>query len=279
VKRSFGKIGLIAGAGELPLHIARSLNDSGKNVFIIGLKEAADRTLEDPDLEIVWIDFHRLKELLDTLRDAGVMEVILAGKLEHREIFRSDRFDMRMLTFLEGLADRRGSTILAAFVRLLEEEGYRVPSLLDIVPALVPKSGLVVGPRPGPRQIADLRFGWPLARGIADLDIGQTIIVKGGSVVAVEAMEGTDETIMRASSFAGNGLTVIKRASRDHDFRYDVPTIGQKTVETLAAGGGGLIALEAERSFILHSKDVASLCEERGITLLACGQEGIGEAY
>lgn len=279
MKHPAGRIGIIAGTGELPRHIAHSLHDSGKDVFVAGLKDSDPSILDSSYWESIRIDLHRMQDLLDALREAGVVEVILAGKVDHREIYRVDRFDGRMLRFLEGLKDGRGATILTAVVRILEEEGYTVPSLLDIAPDLVPGPDPTAGPQPGPRQVRDLRFGWPLARKIADLDIGQTIVIKGGSVVAVEAMEGTDEAILRALTLAGEGVTVIKLAARDHDFRFDVPTIGMKTIETLAEGGRCTLAFEAGRCFILHMEEVLSLCEEKGITLLSCREDGNGELF
>jgi DUF1009 family protein len=279
LRRSAGRIGIIAGEGELPGHIAHSLYVSGRDIFIVGLEESDPSVLDNPAWESVRIDLHRMQELLDALRQACVTEVVLAGKVEHREIYRVERFDERMLMFLEGLKDRRGAAILSAVVRILEDEGYSVPSLLDVAPDLVPGAGPAVGPEPFPRQLMDLRFGWPLARKIADLDIGQTIVVKSGSVVAVESMEGTDEAIRRALTLAGEGIAVIKLAARDHDFRFDVPTIGTRTIETLAKGGGSILAFEAGRCFILHMEKVFSLCEEKGITLLSCREDGNGEVF
>lgn len=277
MKSPTGRIGIIAGTGELPAHIAQSLHGSGKDIFVAGLMESDPSVFDSPHWESVRIDFHRMQDVLDILRQAGVSEVVLAGKVEHAGIYQMDRFDGRMISFLKGLEDNRGATILKAVTRILEEEGYSVPSLLDIVPDLVPGAGPAVGPPPGPRQIVDLKLGWPLARKIADLDIGQTVVVKGGAVVAVEAMEGTDSAIRRALTLAGGGLTVIKRAARNHDFRFDVPTIGRRTVEVLAEGEGNTLAFEAGRCFILHGDDVFSLCEEKGITLLSCGEDGNGE--
>jgi DUF1009 family protein len=279
VRHSSGKIGIIAGTGELPGHIARSLHSSGRDIFVAGLKGADPYVLDNPDWESVGIDFHHMQDVFDALRQAGVTEVILAGKVDHRDVYHIDSFDERTLRFLESLRDKRGATILAAVVANLEEEGYFIPSLLDVAPDLVPGAGPVVGPQPGPMQVKDLNFGWSLARRIADLDIGQTIVVKGSSVVAVEAMEGTDEAIRRGLNLAGNGITVIKVAARHHDFRFDVPTIGVRTIDVLAEGGGCTLAFESGRCFILDMDEVFSLCEEKGITLLSCSEDGNGELF
>ena len=277
MKPSQGRVGLIAGGGELPLHITRSLSRSGRSVFVAALEDEALPDLENPSWETEWVDFFRLGDLLGSLRNAGVTEVVLAGRVDHKSIFSMKRPDEKMLSFFSRLEDRRGSTILSSLVGLLVEEGYLVPSLIDLVPDLVPDEETAAGPVPGPERIADLRFGWPVARHLADLDIGQVVIVKDGAVVAVEGMEGTDEAIRRASSLAGSGLTVVKRAAGEHDFRFDVPTIGKRTIQVLAAGGEGVVAFEAGRCIILDPEGVLSLCDEVGVTLLACREGEDGE--
>jgi len=277
MKNPSGRIGIIAGTGELPGHIAHSLSSAGNDIFIAGLDESDPYIFDHPDWESVRIDFHRMQEVLDILRQADVTEVVLAGKVEHRGIFQVERFDERMLRFLGGLSDKRGATILTAVVGILEDEGYKVPSLLDIAPDLVPAPGLTAGPSPRALLPDDLKFGWSLARKTADLDIGQTVVVKDRSVVAVEAMEGTDDAIRRASKLAGDGLTVVKLAGRHHDFRFDVPTIGKRTMEALAERKECALVIEAGRCFILHLEEVLSICQEKGITLMSCSEDVNGE--
>ncbi len=269
-------VGIIAGSGELPLEIARALSRSGRRLFVAGLKNAALPELKDPSWDTEWVDFFRLGDLLSSLKNAGVSEVILAGHVDHRGIFRGERFDDRMRSFIEGLGERGGSSVLSAFTGLLAREGFRVPSLLDVVPELVPSESFIAGPNPDPAAAADLSLGWNTARRLADLDIGQTVVLKNGAVIAVEGMEGTDETVKRALGLAGNGLTVVKRAARDHDFRFDVPTIGKRTVEVLSEGGGGSILLETGRCFILGREEVISLCDRKGVSLVICREDENG---
>ena len=269
-------VGIIAGAGELPVHIARSLHGSGKTVFVAALKGAAGPGVEDPSWKTEWVDFHRLGDLLASLEGARVSEVVLAGNVAHREIFRVERFDERMLSFLRGLEDHSGSSLLSAFAGLLTREGYRIPSLLEVVPDLAPARGHLAGPPPDQGAVPDISLGWAMARRLADLEIGQSVVVKGGAVVAVEGMEGTDGAVKRALDLAGEGVTVVKRAAGDHDFRFDVPTIGKRTIEVLSGGKGQTVVVEAGRCFILDREEVVSLCGGSGVTLLACreGEDG-----
>ncbi|UCG38849.1 MAG: UDP-2,3-diacylglucosamine diphosphatase LpxI [bacterium] len=270
------RVGIIAGSGELPLHLARNIHGSGKGVHIAALLGAADASIEDPAWTTAWHGIHSLQELLDGLRGADVTEVVLAGMVDHRQVFDKGRFDDRMLRFLNGLADNRGSTILTGLVELLEEEGFRVPSLLDAAPELVPGRGFRAGPEPDAGQEADLVFGWPITRQLADLGIGQTAVFRDRAVVAVEAMEGTDETLQRALRITGGRVTVVKLAAVDHDFRYDVPTIGVNTVMALTGTGHNTLAFEAGRCFVLDPEGVRSLCDRKGVTILGCEEMGSG---
>ncbi|UCF88193.1 MAG: UDP-2,3-diacylglucosamine diphosphatase LpxI [bacterium] len=264
-----GRIGVIAGSGRLPLVIARSLSDAGKNLYIAGLAGSADPGFAEAQWETGWYDPFSLQKLLDGLHNAGVQNVVLAGRIGHDEIFQSHKFDGLLKAFLAGLRDHRPATILGGLVQLLTERGFSVLPLTDVVPQLIPAAGLLAGPRLRPEQIPDLELGWRVARVIADQDVGQTAIVKGGAVVAVEGMEGTDETIRRAGTLSGGGMTIVKLAATGHDFRYDIPTIGPDTVTRLNDAGGGVIAVEAGRCFMLDFEITSASCEEKGITLFS----------
>ncbi|MDF1535055.1 MAG: UDP-2,3-diacylglucosamine diphosphatase LpxI [bacterium] len=270
------KIGIIAGAGELPGYVARSLAQAGKNLYVAALEGAADQIVEDDRWETGWFRIHDLRELLDGLKTRGVTGIVLAGRVAHAEVFKADTFDGFFRTFLEELADHRASTILGGIVDLFRDNGMKVLALDEIVPDLMPPVGHLAGPAPSQDLDQDLVFGWRIARSVADLDIGQTVVVKDRSVVAVEAMEGTDAVIRRAIEVAGGGITVVKLAAINHDFRYDVPTVGKETVARIAEGGGALV-VEGGRCTILGFEEVVSVCSEGGVTLLSCREDKSGE--
>lgn len=266
---SSDRIGVIAGSGHLPLHVAKCLLDVDRSIYVAGLQGAADPALEKWEWEIGWYDIFVLKDLLDGLKGAGVTKIVLAGKVEHSEIYRTSEFDSPLSNFLNQLKDHRPSTILGGLIDLLTHNGFTVLPLTDVAPDLLPTSGLLAGPDISREQFPDLQLGWRIARIIADQDIGQTVIVKDGAVVAVEAMEGTDKAILRAGELSGGGMTVVKRAAADHDFRYDIPTIGPDTIQALDSAGGGCVVIEAGRSFMLDFDRISALCDETGITLLS----------
>ena len=271
------KVGIVAGSGELPLYVARSLSEAGKELYVAALEVAAGMTPEDGRWKSDRYSLYELQGLKDGLKLNGVNGVVLAGKVAHAEVFGTGNFDDLFREFLSGLADNRAATILGGIVNLFRENGMEVLTLNEVVPDLMPAAGHLAGPSPGSVLSGELEFGWRIARSVADLDIGQTVIVKDRSVVAVEAMEGTDTAIKRAIEVAGGGVTVVKLAARDHDFRYDVPTIGKETVSRIAQGGGGTLVVESGRCVILGLEDVTALCEEAGVTLLSCRESGSGE--
>ena len=271
------KIGIIAGSGELPIYVAHSLALAGKDLYVAALKGAAEKVLEDARWKTGWYQVHKLQELVDGLRREGVTGVVLAGRVAHTELFQATSFDASLQSLLETLSDHRAATILSGIVKLFVSNGMEVLPMYDVVPDLMPPIGHLAGPPPQLDLSSDLVFGWRIARSVADLDIGQTVVVKDRSVVAVEAMEGTDAAIERAVKVAGGGITVVKLAARNHDFRYDVPTVGKDTVSRIAGGGGGTLVVEGGRCMILGVDEVTTLCDEGGVTLLSCKESEGGE--
>ncbi len=279
MSRSGNRFGIIAGSGYLPLHIARYQAGRGRDVYVAALHGSADRHIEGPAWETAWYELNSLRELVDGLKKAGVSRVALAGGVSHATVFRKPEFDDMLGNLLRELPDHRASTILGGLVNVLTEEGFQVQSLADLAEDLLPPRGLLAGPPPTSGQEADLEMGWGLARKMADLDVGQTVIIKGRSVVAVEAMEGTDEAIRRAGVVAGGDLAVVKLAATDHDFRFDVPTVGPATVDQLSRAGSGLLAVEAGRCFLLHREKLVVQCDRLGLTLLSCVEDGAGRVH
>lgn len=273
------RIGIIAGSGQLPLHVARCLSEAGKNIYVAGLHGAADLALDGQEWETAWYEAYSLEQLLEGLREAGITKVALAGRVGHDEIYSTSQFDDLLKSFIDNLRDRRPSTILSGLVDLLASNNFEVLPLTEIAPDLLPAAGLMAGPPPTRQQVADIQLGWRVARAIADLDIGQTAVVKNGAVAAVEAMEGTDKAITRAFEIAGGGITVVKLAATEHDFRYDVPTVGPGTIVKIGEAGGGLIVVEAGRSFLLDARKVSALCSELGISLVSARETDDGVVH
>ncbi len=271
------RLGLIAGGGDLPLEIARAAQ--GRAVFAVGFPGITDPALSDRVEAMSWQTLGRVSSILTTLREAGVVDLVLAGKIEKNDLIGSPgnlRLDDLARTWLARSHDLRDGRLLSLVGRLLESEGFSVLSQSDLVPHLLPAAGQLGKLEPTREQLRDLAFGWPLARQLADADIGQCIAVKQRAVVAVEALEGTDAAIARATALVGHGLCVIKLAARGHDPRFDLPTVGPSTLAPLVAAGGGVLAVEAGRTLVLHRDDMIDRADHGNVAVLAIDPAGPG---
>jgi len=267
---------MIAGEGELPLEAARSMETSGHILLVIAFEGITSKEIDAADRRVQWMPFGQLQPLMDSLKESAIQDVILIGRIGITSIFDPSQYDERLLKLLASIKDHRGNTILAGIASEFTKEGFRVLSSLDAVSNLKTPAGSIAGPPPTRAQWEDIRFGWVIAKELARLDIGQTVVVKGRSVVAVEGMEGTDQTIYRAGELAPGNLVTVKVSSPDHDFRFDVPTVGRETVRSLSKSGGGVLAVEAGRSFLLDGDELSRIAEEEGICVVGVDSESLG---
>lgn len=271
------RVGLIAGGGRLPLEIARAAQ--GRHLCAVGFPG-----ITDPDLgacvdDLHWRPLGAVEAVVGTLRDAGVREVVLAGKVDKTDLVRAPErlaLDGRARRLLAELGDHSDARLLGLVADVLEQEGLAVLPQAALVPELLPAAGLLGKVEPSAFAARDLLVAWPLARALAATGIGQCLVVKAGAVVAVEALEGTDATIARAVALAGGGVTVVKVAAPEHDPRFDLPTIGPRTIEPLLAAGGGMLAVQADATLVLDRSELIARADRGGIAVLAVGPDGPG---
>lgn len=272
-------LGLIAGSGRFPVCVARSARARGLRVAAVGFREFADPALAAEADELRWLHVGELAALIETLRRAGACEAVIAGQVPKLNLY-SDlgplRFDERARELLGRLSDRRDHSILGALADLLTSEGIHLRPQHELIPDLMAPRGQLGGVPPGPDRLADLAFGWRLAKRAAALQIGQTVVVKSRAVLAVEAIEGTDEAVRRGGALGGPGVSVIKVAKRDQDPRFDLPTVGPSTLRALIAVEAGLLAVEAGRSVLLERDEMVALADQHGIALLGVDPAGPG---
>lgn len=242
-------IGLFAGEGDLSVEIARRLFERGRPplVFSFGEKTAP---LEKWALEVTRVERPALGELLGKLRSRGIKNLVLAGFVPKSLIFRPDLLDDDLRGILSSLPFRDDHSLLGAIVSFFESRGVTVLPYRDIIPELLAPRGTIAGRQPLPGEEEDILYGLRIASALVPMSFGQTIVVRGRSVVAVEAMEGTDETIKRAGSISGGGV-VVKLMRPDQDERYDVPVVGTKTLLKMREAGIPCLAVEAGRTIVL----------------------------
>jgi len=274
------KVGLIAGWGRYPLVVAQTLAARGVQVYCLGIKDHADPLLRDVCHEFDWTGLAKVGRVIRFFRRRGVEQVTMAGKVHKVRLF--ERFawlhhlpDWRgVLTFYPHVITRRKTmqddSLLTAIVEMFARSGITMKPATDFVPELLVKLACLTDRGPSSAQQHDIEFGWKLAKEMGRLDIGQSVAVKGRSPLAIEAIEGTDECIRRAGTLCkAGGFIVVKVAKPQQDMRFDVPTIGLGTLETLVAAGGKVLAIEAGRTIIIDQPHVIEFANRHKIVVVA----------
>ena len=270
-------IGLIAAGGRFPLYFAERAHAAGLRVVIVALRGLADPTIAQFAWRFHWCGPAQLGKMIRLFSKDGAHRLVMAGKMYKADLmyrpwkvllFAPDWRAFRMW-FLTRRSDNRDHSVLLKIIDEFAKEGLTFASALDLCPELLVKPGVLTQRRPSTAEYADIAFGWDLAKKISALDIGQSIVVKDKNVLAVEAIEGTDRAILRAGEYARGGFTVVKLAKQGHDMRFDVPTVGQTTIETMAKAGGRVLALEADKTILLDHEQTVALADRLGLSIVA----------
>lgn len=274
------RIGMLAGWGRYPLLVAEALRRQGSEVFCLGVVGHADPRLAEVCRDFQFSGLGKFGAAIRYFKRHGVTDVIMAGKIHKTVLFQPwmivrnmpDLRTIRMFLphFVTGRKDNKDDTLLGAIVAEFAREGMRFGRPTDYAPELLVSEGQLTRRGPTTWQWNDIRFGWKLAKEMGRLDVGQSVAVKDQAVLAIEAVEGTDECIRRAGGLCrSGGFTVVKVAKPQQDMRYDVPTIGTRTIENIAASGGRVLAIEAGRTILLDGGEVIDLADRHGLAIVA----------
>jgi DUF1009 family protein len=271
------RIGLVAGWGRFPVHFARAARDQGYAVQCAGVLGMASPELAELCDRYEPLPLARIGRAIRFFRRRRVTDAVRAGTVEKRLLFDPLRIfrllpDLRTLRMWYGHCrrDKKDDTLLLAVIREFEQDGIHFRSALDFCPELLVKHGFLTKRQPTPAQWKDIRFGWETAKEMGRLDIGQTVVVHDTAVVAVEAIEGTDECIRRAGTLCRRGgLTVVKVAKPQQDRRFDVPTIGTQTLQTMREAGARVLAIESGMTILLDEAEVIALADKLGIAIVS----------
>lgn len=277
-----GVVGLIAGLGRLPIEVAQAAREEGTQVVAIGLHGLTEASLADDVERFAWVHVGEVEPMMAHFREAGAETLVMAGKVPKTFLWeRPDlvKPDARALSALAGLQDRKDDSLLGAFASLLVEEGFSLLGQAELAPSLLAEEGVLGSVEPGPEELADVAFGWPIAKAIGQLDVGQTVVVRGKAVLALEAVEGTDAAVERGCALGEPGATVVKVAKPAQDMRFDVPTIGLATVQVLARGRARVLAVEAGKTVVLERAALLAEADRHGIAVVGMrnGTFGAGE--
>ncbi len=263
------KIGLIAGSGELPKLIAADARARGFHIVAVGLEPLADKTLSSCVDEIKWVNVGKLGKIIETLKRSGIREAVMAGKVPKTLLYRGNITpDLRAVKLLFTLKDKSDDSILLAITKELERDGISLLNTTDFCPdMLTPQGVLTRGDITGDER-KDIVFGWKVAKEMGRLDIGQTVVIKDRAVMAIEAIEGTDEAIRRGGSLSGEGAVVVKVSKPGQDMRFDVPVVGLNTLKAMVEVRARVLAVEAEKSILLQRESLVREAEKAGISVV-----------
>lgn len=260
---------IIAGRGVYPRLLAESARAQGvARIAAVAFKGETDRRLAAVVDEIYWLNLGRLGAVLDACRTSQIQTVVMAGQITPTHLFRL-RLDAPMRALLAALPERNAHTIFGAVCDELRAAGLELMEAHRFMESAMPAPGPLAGPAPDERATADVDLGLRVAKATSGLDIGQTVVVKAGTVLAVEAFEGTDATIVRAGRLGGPGSVVVKVAKQGHDMRFDIPVVGERTIRKLRRAQAAVLAVEAHRTILLDKDKVIAAAARYGISLLA----------
>ena len=267
------KLGLIAGNGRFPFLVLEAAHAQGHQVTVIATKEEAFKDLDEAATKagaaIHWISIGELGACIQLLTAAGVTHAVMAGQVKHSKIFAGGiRPDATFIGALARLAFRNTDGLIGAVAGVLRDHGIELIDSTSLLRPMLASPGVMTDRAPTKEEHEDLEFGYRMADAIAGLDIGQTIAVKHQAVVAVEAMEGTDEVIGRAGYLAGPGVRIIKVAKPNQDMRFDVPVIGLATMQAMRVAGAQALSIDAGKTLVLDGEEVFKSANEAGITIV-----------
>jgi DUF1009 family protein len=270
------RLGLIAGNGRFPFLVLDAARALGHDVTIVAVKDEALAELEEhahrpPPAALHWVSLGHLGKCLDVLKDAGVSQAVMAGQVKHTKIF-SVVPDLTMLSVFKRLRSRNTDAVIAAVVDVMRERGIELLDSTAFLAPLLARAGLLSRRAPTAGEEADLAFGYRMADIVAGADIGQTICVKDQAVVAVEAMEGTDEAIARAGRLTRGGFVVVKVAKPKQDMRFDVPVVGVATIEAMRAAGATVLSIDAGRTLLVDGEAIARTADAANISIVGRAQ-------
>src|ERR1700720_3355193 len=262
--------GLIAGNGDFPFLVLEGARSRGIEMAVIAIKEEASPSLEHVAKRLHWVSLGELSRTIELLHQEGVKRAVMAGQVKHKKIFSAIRPDWQLAKLLFSLPAKNTDALIGAVARVLEDEGIELVDSTKFLGPLLPEAGILTRRSPDVSEVADINYGREVAQKIAALDLGQTVVVRDRACVAVEAMEGTDETIERAARIAGGQrLVVVKVSKPSQDMRFDVPVVGPKTIEVMRRSNATALAIDAGKTLLFDRDQLIRTADDFSIAIHA----------
>ncbi|MFT6617467.1 MAG: LpxI family protein [Verrucomicrobiia bacterium] len=268
-------LGIIAGSRSLPrLFVEQARKMGAERLVVAAFTNETDPTLEKHVAELEWMRVGQLDRMIKAFTSRGVTQCVMVGQIAPGNLFNL-RPDLRAIKLLMRIKEKNAQTIFGGIADEMEKDGLKLITALPWLTPLMPDIGYRLGPEPTEEQRADIRFGYGIAKEISRLEIGQTVVVKDGTVLAVEGFEGTDKCLKRGGELAGKrgGAVAVKVAREGHDMRFDIPSVGDRTIQVCADNGIALMAVEPRRTLVLDEAEVQKLATKKGVCLTVTDNE------
>ena len=262
------RIGLIAGSGQFPVIFAREATAKGFEVYTVAYFNETAPELEHHVKAIKWLHLGQIKRLLKFFKTHRVHQAVMMGAIRKTRLFTDVKPDIKIISLVARMKHTHDDGLLRAFADLLEREGIEVRSSTFMLPDLLAVEGCWTKRKPTRAEQADIDLGWQLAKEVGRLDIGQCVVIGGGSVLAVEAIDGTDPTILRGGKLGEGTAVVVKVCKPNQDVRFDIPAVGAETIRTMKAAGARVLAVEAGRAVVFDRKEMVALADSHGIAIV-----------
>jgi hypothetical protein len=263
------KIGLIAGGGQFPIIFAKAARAKGFSIHAVAHRNETDSLLEEHVDAIRWIYIGQINKLIKFFRSNQVTEAVMMGTIAKAKLFRDLRPDIKAISLIAGMHHTMDDGILRALAGVLEKEGIQVRPSTFLLPNLLAEKGCWTRRKPSRAEKGDIILGWKIAKEVGRLDIGQCVVVEGGSVLADEAIDGTDATIMRGGKLGNGNASVVKVCKPDQDLRFDIPAIGLETIKTMHEAGASVLVIEAGKAVVFEKEEMIALADKRKISIFA----------
>ncbi|MCS6873665.1 MAG: UDP-2,3-diacylglucosamine diphosphatase LpxI [Pyrinomonadaceae bacterium] len=263
------KYGLIAGNGQFPFLAIEEAKRAGASLSVVAIREETDKKIEEVAEKVCWVGIGQLNRMINFFKKEGITKVMMCGQVKHTQIFSDALPDLRMIRMLFRLRRRNTDALIGAVAEELAKEGIELIDSTFFLKKHLAEKGILTKRKPNHTEREDIEYGLEVAREIARLDLGQTIVVRAKACVAIEAMEGTDETIRRAGRLARGKLTVVKVAKPNQDMRFDVPVVGVPTIEVMKEAGATCLCITAGKTLMFEKYKMISLADKERICIVA----------
>jgi DUF1009 family protein len=271
------KIGIIAGGGQFPLLFAKAAHSQGLKVYAAAHQGETDEALVDHVQRLQWVKLGQLGKIISFFKQEGVKKTVFIGSITKTNIFRDVRPDLKGLGLWNKINIKQDDAILRAVADRLEKDGIEVVASTGYVPELLFPKGILTQKKPTKDQMVDIVYGWEIARSLGNLDIGQCVVVRNQTVLAVEAIEGTDATILRGGTLGKEKAVVVKLRKPKQDLRFDLPAIGMKTIDSMKEVKASVLAVEAEYALFFDRDAVIQAADNAGIVIVGVEKSVSGD--